>query len=459
TFLYLNMTTLHDVLIIGTGLSALTAASTLKQHQPILLEARNRIGGRAHTSTITEQPVDLGCSMIHGYKEGNPLTQVLQDYSLPPAHVVTGSQPLVITSSGPLSSTSANTLFSTSATLSYSPPHPPPSSSASLASVLLPALSSPELVALARTTEIGAGVKLEELSAKWWGFGRGFGGTDGFPVGGYVSILEALVGEIEEAGGKIELEKEVVSLSDLGAGKGVQVTTRDGTIYRAKTVLSTLPLGVLQARPPSFTPSLPPTLLSAIQRTRVGVLEKAVLSYSSPWWTSPETYGQFLLLPTVSPSEQVEPTSLEQLFNQTTLNVSSFARIGKTPHPTLLVYLGADAGSFVARYPPAEVLSALHSYLSSRIPSTTTTPPPAFLPQKSTLTSWLNDPFSLGATSSPITLATSDDGEQASPLDFLVLGRSVWDGRLGFAGEHTEVDSRGSAAGAVVSGKREGERV
>ena len=44
-------------------------------------------------------------------------------------------------------------------------------------------------------------------------------------------------------------------------------------------------------------------------------------------------------------------------------------------------------------------------------------------------------------------------------MDFVLLGRSQWGGRLGFAGEHTDLDGRGSVVGAVVSGEREGERV
>ena len=73
------------------------------------------------------------------------------------------------------------------------------------------------------------------------------------------------------------------------------------------------------------------------------------------------------------------------------------------------------------------------------------------------MTSWTEDPFSRGATTTPVTV-----GGDRSPLDFVELGKpekGKWGGRLGFAGEHTDVDHRGSVAGAVESGLREGARV
>lgn len=366
-----------------------------------------------------------------------------------------GSKPLVVGANGPLSAEEASALYSKSASLAFTPSLPSPPPTTSLASVLLPTLSTPELAALARTTEIGAGVKLEDLSAKFWGFGKGFGGTDGFPVNGYQTVLQSLVGGLEQAGGKVELEKEVVGVEDLGVGRGVKLTTRSGETYTARTVISTIPLAVLQRSPPTFSPPLPASLLATIERTRVGVLEKVVLAYDAAWWPEPDTYGQYLLLPTVT-TPTANPSTLADLFAQTTLNVSSFARIAQTPHPTLLIYLGADAGSYISRHTSEEVIDALHLYLTQRL-STPSAPAPSA--QKSVVTTWLSDPFSFGATSSPVTLATSADGEQASPLDFITLGRSLWDGRLGFAGEHTDLDNRGSATGAVISGKREGERV
>lgn len=52
---------------------------------PLVLEARNRLGGRAYT--IVEdghgEPVDTGCAQIHGYLEGNPMKTLNAELGLP----------------------------------------------------------------------------------------------------------------------------------------------------------------------------------------------------------------------------------------------------------------------------------------------------------------------------------------------------------------------------------------
>ncbi|GEM09273.1 flavin containing amine oxidase [Rhodotorula toruloides] len=396
--------------------------------------------------------------MIHGFREGVPTAKLITHELGMDVHVPEGAKGVVYGPNGPLADAEATSLFATSAHNAFTPPSGVPAD-ASIASLLIPTLKpDPRLVALARTAEIGAGVELEGMCAKYAGFEQGFKGTDGFPEGGYGEVMKNLVADIKAAGGEVHLDTEVTKIEDLGAGKGVRLATKDGGRYTAKVIISTIPHAVLQHSPPTFQPPLSPLYTSAIERMRTGSLEKVVLSYPSAWWPSPEENGSFLLLPLQDPSvplTEVKPTSLRDVLARTVIPVSSFQRIASTSHPTLLAYMGAASARYISSFAPDEVASAFHDYLVERL--SPSSPPPA--PTVKLVTNWQCDPFSLGATSTPVPLTQSRDGERASPLDFVIASRPTWDGRLGFAGEHTDLDNHGSVAGAAISGKREGLRV
>ena len=55
------------VLVVGGGIAGLTAANALTHAgvECVVLEARDRIGGRLHTVDVGGSPVDLGGSWIH----------------------------------------------------------------------------------------------------------------------------------------------------------------------------------------------------------------------------------------------------------------------------------------------------------------------------------------------------------------------------------------------------------
>ena len=68
------------IIIIGSGISGLTIASRIKDSNFLILEARNRIGGRVFTN---EKNMDMGAAWIHG-SDCNPLNKFLNYENLIP---------------------------------------------------------------------------------------------------------------------------------------------------------------------------------------------------------------------------------------------------------------------------------------------------------------------------------------------------------------------------------------
>ncbi|OLN85485.1 Lysine-specific histone demethylase 1-like protein 1 [Colletotrichum chlorophyti] len=475
-----------DTIIIGAGWSGAVAARELasKGRKVLVLEARDRVGGRANTWVNGDVKVDVGCSWIHGYKEGNPARYIAQDFGVAAEGVIYGPN-------GRLSSSQADNLRASlgSAQAALKLPYPPPSPSTSLASALLapnsalfassvtpnpssdlnqtspadpthaasqPASVSPEhdlAAALARSLEIPLGLKLEKASLKWagWESTTSFAGSDAAPEGGYEALVNKVVDDAKGKGAEVKLSTKITGISQ--GGNRVTVTDARGNKFTAKTAISTIPLGVLKTLPKdTFSPTLPPQLQEAIEGTHVGVLEKLLLQYPAAWWPEADKAGSFTFLPTSTKPITEASTPLE-ILEASTLVTANFACPSLPgPSPTLLTYLSETPATALLRFDPKEVAAAHHQFLVSRFQPSSQVPEPT----ETNLTNWLTDEYSRGATTTPSIV--SKHGER-SPLDFKELGRPVWDGRLGFAGEHTEMEHRGSVAGAVVSGYREAERV
>src|SRR3954453_4640442 len=61
------MTDWYDVVVIGGGFAGVTAARGLRQrgYRVLILEARDRLGGRTWTSEFSDQPVEMGGTWVH----------------------------------------------------------------------------------------------------------------------------------------------------------------------------------------------------------------------------------------------------------------------------------------------------------------------------------------------------------------------------------------------------------
>lgn len=81
-----------DTLVIGAGVSGLTAARLLVQagQRVVVLEARDRIGGRTWTERAGGFVSDRGASWIHGIG-GNPLADVVRDFGMRTVEFTVGS--------------------------------------------------------------------------------------------------------------------------------------------------------------------------------------------------------------------------------------------------------------------------------------------------------------------------------------------------------------------------------
>ena len=307
---------------------------------------------------------------------------------------------------------------------------------------------------LTRTLEVGMGASLEQFSLRWNGYEDSFKGTDAGPEGGYSKVIDALAQSFTGLGGEIRTGEEVRKMALVPSTDSISVHT--STIEAGQNellgrlVICTIPLAVLQrSQADLFEPTLSEKKKIAIEGTHVGQLGKIVLSYEKAWW--PTDVGAFTILPIISaPDKEALADDPRALLESVSLVVASFAvQTSSHPHPTLLTYLPAPVAVQLESMPLDQVTAAVHAIFLENLPKSADAKPKP--PIVSESTSWSSDPYALGATSTP---PTGD----ATPLNYVELGKPEWQGKLLFAGEHTSLNNRGSVTGAVETGEKEGKR-
>lgn len=421
-------TSLAEVLVIGAGLAGLSAARKLAAggKKVIVLEGRDRVGGRVWTDRSLGSPFDLGASWIHG-ASGNPLTKMAKKLGVVTAESDYGNVHIFDHDGKKLSDKKAQKLSEEWEGLleRVEADGDDRSSDVSVGQGLRDALAREKLSAdeqravdwAIATQVVTAAEDLDRLSLTGDDDDGGFDGEDFLFPGGYDQLVRA-----QAEGVDVRLGHKVLRVEH--GASGVKVETDKGGFEAARTVV-TLPLGVLKGGTVVFAPQLPTAHQAAMKRLAMGTLNKVVLVFDQAFWPIDRDFLGYM---SSTPGEY-------PVF----MNTRKFSEVS-----ALVAFTGGTFARAIERVPEAQLLARITKILEIMFPGK------PVRPSKHKVARWSSDPFALGSYSHTPVGATSKDYEK--------LGEPVGD-RLFFAGEHTIAEHSGTVHGAMLSGEREAERI
>jgi monoamine oxidase len=425
------------VVVVGAGIAGLTVANALAHDgvECVVIEARDRIGGRLHTVDLAGWPVDLGGSWIHT-PLGNPMRAFAQHAGVPCRSANPLPELAGFDSGEGRKLSAAEVQASLSMQLEAFPDAVgrllaelgPDASAADgieafvAGSGLAPGPARRARQALRALIEAESADRAERQSLRWMWNEIEYGGHyfGDVPVGGYRRLVEAMA-----AGVDLRLGMDVTEVAR--SARGVRVRSDDGTSEEGSHVVVTVPLGVLKRDVLRFSPALTPDRLAAIERLGFGRYEKVALRFDEPFWRAAGLPHAMIF-----PCDPEAPA------------VWAIGQDAFGAGPVLVFHVFHSAAGHVlgvTAYDAAQwALGLLAEAIGSPLPA----------PAAVEVTSWATDSYSGGAyTHIP---------PGASPADADLLGEPIG-GRLLFAGEHTQSARMAYADGAMTSGIREAKRL
>lgn len=255
-----------DAVVVGAGAAGLAAAKHLRAagRSFVLLEARERIGGRAHTDTTLGAPFDAGAQYIH-WAERNPWKRIADELGVPLQEDEWGGPPLVYVNGARLDeaerSRRSGGFSRISAALALGA-----AADKSFADAVRGA--SPEVVAAAGgVTQFSLGEDPERVSIA--DYQELWSGDDYLVPSGYGALVTRYGANLP-----VRLATPVTAMRWDGAG--VEVETAAGVV-RAGAAIVTVPVGVLKAGSIRFLPELPDPIRSALDGLGMGAYTKIAL--------------------------------------------------------------------------------------------------------------------------------------------------------------------------------------
>ena len=438
------------VLVIGAGFAGLSAARALRQSgcEVVVLEARERIGGRVLTDRSLGVPIDLGPSWLHGGPK-NPLKPVataaniatrVTDYANFRFTQVQAGRRLQIAPADVMRFAARFTGTLESANLWASLALGTPAGGGatgrplSVADAFNEAVRrieresgppDPGVVALQRwVLESNLAAPLEEV-----GLAALLDESD-------TGVSDSLLPDDDRymVGGMDRLPALLALDLDIRLGQPVRgIEWRNGAVridaaggdWRADAVVVTVPLGVLASGALHFAPALPASFTQALGRLRMGLLNKVYLRFDRPYWDPDADFLTFYS----------DPPPLCYAW----LNMLRY-----TGEPALIGFTSGMRARDVERMSDQQVIALV----ARRLRSSRGAQAPE--PSAIRVSRWGADPYARGSYSFPGVGASGADRDRlAVPIADTVF----------FAGEATHRDDPGSVHGAWWSGLRVAQQV
>ena len=302
-----------SVVVVGAGVSGLTAARELQDAgvDVVLLEARDRVGGRIWSEALGAGVVDLGAMWLHGFSRAHPLAEVVEehpewgqllemDWESCPDFELSSSREVSEKALKGCEELYEHTreLHDAYRQLEHVPEDTDDEDvplwdalcHLSSESFEWSRLSAEEASMLrwrwARETEWIYAAPMEELSGKWWDDDEELEGADCMWPGGFLPFTTWLSRDLD-----IRFDWRATCVEATASGVQVHgLWEGSSALETADLVVVTLPLGVLKAQTVEFRPPLSARKQKAIAKVGVGLLNKVALCFRERFWP-PNLHG------------------------------------------------------------------------------------------------------------------------------------------------------------------------
>lgn len=403
------------VLVVGAGIAGLSAATYLKEQgvEVLVLEAQAKVGGRIQTDRSLDIPFDKGASWIHGPK-GNPICEILSASGAKTFWTNDDNVSVFDFNGVEYSDKELNR-----AELKYNKLLRSLGGSKTQSFEEVFYQNYPEYTnnrlwtyMLSSDLEFDTGGDLQELSSLDFYDDEVFGGDDLIISNGFDHLPNYLAKGLD-----IELNTSITAIDYSKENILIQSNQKS---YVADFIVLTVPLGVLKKKKIAFTPSLPKPIDQAIQRLKMGTVNKFLCLWDKAFWDTNLQYIGY------TPKEKGK-------FNYF-LNIKKF-----TPANGLVTFAFGHPAKATESQSDAEIVAEIMTHLKaiygSNIPA-----PSQFLRTK-----WDSNPYAYGSYS------FASNGTRST--DYELFENSI-DDKVFFAGEHTSKDYRSTVHGAYLSGIR-----